>query len=114
MISCELVLTSDQTFYSFLGGTRPEAFQSRPNELLKDSVCDVGCEEGKEWYVLGGGVAPGDGFFRYKLAFSPGGAVPFYTWQGVGDPERYSAAVTSSRVSDDCFFPAYRAQRTDR
>lgn len=106
VVSTELVLASDRHLYSFLGGTRQDAFAHAPNDLLKHEVIRHGSETGREFYVLGGGYQAGDGIFRYKRGFDEDGVVPFHGLQLVGDPTAYA----SIGGGDDCggFFPAYR------
>jgi hypothetical protein len=75
---------------------------------------------GKRRYVLGGGVAPGDGVFRYKRAFAPGGLVPFCVARRVHDTALYADLAGTRRrcgerldpawSPDPGYFPAYRAQ----
>jgi hypothetical protein len=121
-VSCELVLTAGQTAYSFLGGTRSDAFPRRPNDLLKYTVIRWAKEHGLGEYVLGGGFRPGDGIFRYKRSFAPSGGVPFFTGRRVLDPERYDRLVQSRAeferrlagewTPDGSFFPLYRSSTT--
>jgi len=81
IVSTELVLRSVTSLFSFLGGTRAEAFEDRPNDLLKHEVALFGIREGYARYILGGGVGGKDGgedgIYRYKLAFAPHGRRPF-------------------------------------
>lgn len=89
VVSTELVLLGSDEAYSFLGGTRAEAFPMRPNDLLKHEVCEWGHSAGLGEYVLGGGLQPDDGIFRYKLAFAPYGVADFFTRRVVADQEVY-------------------------
>lgn len=89
VVSTELVLLGSHEAYSFLGGTRAEAFPMRPNDLLKHEVCEWGHVEGIGGYVLGGGLEPDDGIFRYKLSFAPYGVADFYTRRIVVDSDVY-------------------------
>jgi CelD/BcsL family acetyltransferase involved in cellulose biosynthesis len=116
-VSVEVALESGSRFYSFLGGTLPEAFPHAPNDLLKHSIIETGVAEGKREFVLGGGYAAGDGIFRYKRSFAPQGTVAFRGLQICADPVTYSllarfateaAARNSMRLVDN-FFPAYRS-----
>jgi hypothetical protein len=108
LVSTELVLTGDRHCYSFLGGTRREAFPMSPNDLLKHDVIEHAADAGLSAYVLGGGYAPGDGIFRYKRAFDPTGVVPFVGVQVVADRARYELACDGADA-DSSFFPLYRA-----
>lgn len=113
LVSTELVLQSERFLYSYLGGTRKEAFAHAPNDLLKHAVIEYGRETGREGYVLGGGYAPDDGIFRYKKAFDADGVRPFYGVQLTADMELYEeltqahAAVVGGLQPQ--FFPVYRA-----
>lgn len=120
LISAELVLASDNYLYSFLGGTAAEAFSLRPNDLLKHAVITYGRESGLRGYVLGGGVSPDDGIFRYKRSFDPTGCVPFQRLHMICDDaaydllvERRLAALRDSAGGQGTlasgFFPVYRA-----
>lgn len=119
LVSTELVLQSDHFLYSFLGGTRQEAFAHAPNDLLKHAVIGYGREQDKKGYVLGGGYAPGDGIFRYKRAFDPVGVRPFYGVRLTADTQAYEQ-LAETRTAElrreqpgaaplPGFFPAYRA-----
>lgn len=105
VISCELVLHSNEHAYSFLGGTDAESFASRPNDLLKLEIARWCRAQGLSDFVLGGGATPGDGIERYKRAFAPNGARAFRTLQLVLDE---AAEADMSRGHDSAFFPAYR------
>jgi hypothetical protein len=120
-ISTELVLQSSDTLYSFLGGTRQEAFPLAPNDLLKHAVVEYGRRRGMKRFVLGGGYAADDGIFRYKRSFDPGGVVPFFGIRLIGHPEIYEALrAAKTRVLErkhpgsflnEAFFPVYRDSR---
>ena len=119
VVSAELALVSAEALYSFLGGTRAEAFALRPNDLLKVELMRWGQERGKRAFVLGGGYTPGDGIYRYKASFAPSGSVPFVVGTRVHDAARYAALVARRRAHAEAadeawepaadFFPAYRA-----
>lgn len=118
-VSAELVLVSASSLYSFLGGTLREAFDVRPNDLLKVEVMAWGQREGRTRFVLGGGVEPGDGIYRYKLSFAPSGSVPFSVGSRVHDAVQYDRLTDARREAaaragetwapPETFFPAYRA-----
>lgn len=109
VVSTELVLRGDHTCYSFLGGTRREAFPMSPNDLLKHDVIDHAAEAGLVHYVLGGGYEPGDGIFRYKRAFDPTGLVPFHGVQLMPDADIYESVCAAAGAPESSFFPRYRA-----
>ena len=115
LVSAELVLSSDRLLYSYLGGTREDAFPARPNDLLKHEVINYGRETGRRGYVLGGGYSAGDGIFRYKRSFDPTGSVPFRTLRLIADGPAYALLTaahgcedTVGEDGDEGFFPVYR------
>lgn len=114
VISTELILVSAQTVYSFLGGTSEGAFDKRPNDLLKFEAMKWAAKQGKKYFVLGGGYAPGDGIFKYKRAFAPNGCVPFRIGRRILNRSVYDALVRESSLRNsrgvpEDYFPAYRA-----
>ena len=121
VVSAELVLRSDRAMYSFLGGTREEAFPFAANDLLKHAVIKHGHELGLDRFVLGGGYVAGDGIFRYKRSFDEDGVVPYYGVRLTSDPNVYAAlcAACGARLQcqgvgdspDPVYFPAYRDRR---
>ncbi|MEN6372099.1 MAG: GNAT family N-acetyltransferase [Armatimonadota bacterium] len=119
VVSTELVLISSERVYSFLGGTNSEAFNLRPNDLLKYEIMRWAKNRGKHWFVLGGGYCPEDGIFRYKQSFAPSGCVPFYVGKRVFRQDLYDGLVQKKRlllakkgqkwIPKPVFFPCYRA-----
>lgn len=116
IISTELLLVSELTVYSFLGGTDGNFFEVRPNDLLKHEVIRWARSKGKTSYVLGGGALPNDGIERYKRSFAPDGAVDFTTGQRVLQPDAYQQLVKARQTQQpdadplegSDFFPEYR------
>lgn len=118
VVSTELVLTSRRHVYSFLGGTLEEAFEMRPNDLLKHAVAGWARETGRTAYVLGGGYGGADGIFRYKLGFAPRGEVPFHVGRRVYAPDVYERLEEKRRAWETAqgrewaprngYFPRYR------
>lgn len=118
VVSTELLLLSDDTAYSFLGGTQDDAFGYRPNDLLKYEIMRWLARRGIENYVLGGGATPGDGIEKYKRGFAPHGVVDFVTGQRVLLPDAYGSLVEEQRAqfsrdgivwpAQSPYFPAYR------
>ncbi len=106
LVSAELVLAGDTHLYSFLGGTRADAFRWAPNDLLKHAVIEYGRATGRRGFVLGGGYGPEDGILRYKSSFDPTGRHPFRTLRAVLDPAAYAALSRDDAAGD--YFPAYR------
>ncbi|MFY1575471.1 lipid II:glycine glycyltransferase FemX [Verrucosispora sp. WMMD703] len=118
VISTELVLISSRNMYSFLGGTDEEAFDLRPNDLLKYEIFRWGHHHGQRRFLLGGGYAPDDGIFRYKKSFAPQNLLTFSTGSRVLDQSRYDA-LTQAHIAEarrrdpgwspqPDFFPEYR------
>lgn len=119
VVSTELVLVSVRHLYSFLGGTLADAFDLRPNDLLKHEVIEWGRSQGKKAFVLGGGYGGEDGIFKYKLSFAPNGAVPFRVMRLVHRPEEATRLVAKRQAYESAqgtpwepragFFPPYRS-----
>jgi hypothetical protein len=118
-ISTELVIRAGKYLYSFLGGTRADRFEARPNDLLKHEVSLWGMRHGYRGYVLGGGTTGEDGIFRYKLSFAPEGRKQLEYGRWVLDTQAFEA-LTKARLAHERatapgallregFFPAYRA-----
>ena len=93
IISTELVLFSDATMYSFLGGSLWEHRDMRPNDLLKHVAINYRRAKGFKRYILGGGNHDGDGIYRYKLSFDPDGSVPFCVGHQIFLPGAYERLV---------------------
>lgn len=115
IVSAELILVSQNSIYSFLGGTDEEWFHRRPNDLLKFEIMRWAAAAGKKAFVLGGGYQPGDGIFRYKLSFAPDGVRPFYIGQRILNRDAYLELIDARQKNDGewrprpGFFPAYRS-----
>lgn len=118
IISTELILVSEHTIYSFLGGTYRDAFPVRPNDLLKYEIILWAKRNGKTKFVLGGGYEPNDGIFQYKRSFAPQGILPFYIGCRVFNPDVYAMLIETKKKMEktkgiawtpqDAHIPAYR------
>jgi hypothetical protein len=119
IVSTELALLSADSTFFFRGGTRAEAWPARPNHLLKHELMLWSLERGKRFYLLGGGNAPDDSLYRYKLAFAPRGARPLRVGTWIVNHARYDELVGARRAYERAhgvdwapapsYFPAYRA-----
>ena len=119
-ISVEMVLISDDTIFSFLGGTLGDYFEKRPNDLLKSELIKWARTNEIKYFVLGGGYGSEDGIFRYKKAFFPNDVVDFNTGRWVINNQLYSEILieakakyeaengVSEEFNEKDFFPAYR------
>jgi len=117
-VSTELVLLSEQSVYSFLGGTVPEALDHHPNDLLKFEIMKWAKQSGKSHYILGGGHRGADRIYRRKRAFAPRGQVSYLlggqVFSGalyaalVGARQRYGLERGEEWRPRQGFFPAYR------
>ena len=67
-ISVEMALISDDSIFSFLGGTLSESFDKRPNDFLKIGLINWARTHNIKYFVLGGGYGCEDGIFKYKKA----------------------------------------------
>jgi hypothetical protein len=120
VISTEMVLISDDSIYSFLGGTLEEGFEKRPNDLLKFELINWARKIGKKYFVLGGGYGAEDGIYKYKKSFFPDDSVDYYTGRWKINPELYSTIENrtmekyfknneySESLLNIDFFPSYR------
>lgn len=118
LVSTELVLVSADHLYSFLGGTVEDAFDLRPNDLLKHEVIEWGRAKGKRAFVLGGGYQGDDGIYKYKMSFAPNGSVPFRVATRCFDPAATARLVAARHEHatahgqpwepSPSFFPPYR------
>lgn len=119
-ISSELILISEDSIYSFLGGTDENYFDKRPNDFLKFVALNWARAHGKKHYILGGGYSLEDGIFKYKKGFFPNDVVDFYTGRKILNKKVYDQLVTKASnfklsagmdkldIEDNTFFPLYR------
>jgi Acetyltransferase (GNAT) domain len=119
-VSVEMVLISDDSIFSFLGGTLSEFFEKRPNDFLKYELINWSRINGIKNFVLGGGYGSEDGIFKYKKAFFPNDVVDYYTGRWVICHQSYTDILkelktkyeAENNVSEEFmekdFFPAYR------
>ncbi|MDD6400229.1 MAG: GNAT family N-acetyltransferase [Lachnospiraceae bacterium] len=114
IIATELVIYGSESAYSFLGGTKSEYFNLRPNDFLKYEIIKWCYIKGLKRFVLGGGHGADDGIFKYKTCFAPHGISDFYIGHKIFDYKTYEKLVDIRKVQNpDCiksvFFPKYRA-----
>ena len=118
-ISSELILVSQDTIYSFLGGTLSNYFDKRPNDFLKVQVINWARNNGKKYFVLGGGYGFEDGIFKYKKAFFPNDVVNYFTGRKIINNDAYIELIKTANsyrvisnleildINDVSFFPLY-------
>lgn len=118
--SVEMVLLSDDTAYSFLGGTLSDHFSNRPNDILKHSLINYFRDIEIKYFVLGGGYGTDDGIFRYKRCFFPNDIVDYITGRWIISLEAYNSVLEkakmiyektngfSEELDQKDFFPEYR------
>lgn len=92
-VSAEMVLASGTAVYSFLGGTKEEFFELRPNNLLKHEIIRWARDAGYRSFLLGGGPGGDDGIFDYKRSFAPDGILDFHLACRVFDEDLYGRLV---------------------
>lgn len=119
-ISVELLLLSDESIYSFLGGTEADYFEYRPNDFLKYNVLNWGRKLDFKYYVLGGGQHNDDSLYLYKKSFFPvDDDVTFFTGRKILDNSKYLDLVRQFNKNSNAgtianlnllegFFPKYR------
>lgn len=119
-VSTELLLLSNDSVFSFLGGTLEEAFDKRPNDFLKFSVINWARNQQIKYYVLGGGYGYEDGIYKYKKAFFPNDIVIFTTGRKIVDEQTYTQFVDEvcvhknenekEEMNHSTYFPLYNKQ----
>ncbi|OQD43089.1 hypothetical protein BUL40_08345 [Croceivirga radicis] len=120
-ISTEFFLVSQDTLFSFLGGTDSNHFKKRPNEYLKISAIKWAGENGLTFYMIGGGLSNSkeDNLYLYKKKYFPHHPdIDFYTGRKIINKEVYTlllqqvgvvnAASFIDKNGTSGFFPAYR------
>jgi len=115
-ISAELLLLSETTINSFLGGTVKEYFHMRPNDFLKTEVLKWAREKGYTHYSLGGGRTNNDSLYQYKKNFFPiEEDLIFYTGRKIIDEDGYNNLVLNNPAcqagEDGNYFPLYRYKK---
>jgi hypothetical protein len=118
-ISSELVLLSENSSYSFLGGSLKEAFDLRANDLLKHEIITWCRNAGKKVLILGGGYRGADGILAFKKTFAPNGEVAFRVGKRTYDAALCERMADERRSwekqrgndwnPDPQYFPVYRA-----
>jgi hypothetical protein len=98
IVSCELVLKGQETGYSFLGGTLPDYFSLRANDILKHHIILTLKEKGLRYFCLGGGTTPNDGIFKYKKCFAKNGAVDFFIGKKIYNEAAYNSVVENWKM----------------
>jgi len=119
IVSSELVLISGDSTFFFRGGTYAEDLKTYSNKLLKHEIIQWSKENGKRYYLLGGGNDSEDPLFQYKRGFAPNGVRWLQVGKWVVDEGRYNELVEARRVFESdrgCawiprsdYFPKYRA-----
>ena len=118
IISVEIAFYDRNIIYSFLGGSIPEYFSIRPNNILKHKL--ILWAKGKKirYFLLGGGYSYCDGIFKYKNSFSKDGIKDFFIGKKIHNYEIYNLLVREwkqknniNNALDDYdlnYFPLYR------
>ena len=121
-VSSELILISNDSIYSFLGGTDDLYFDKRPNDFLKVEVLNWARSHEKKYYILGGGYGFEDGIFKYKKSFFPNDVVNYYTGRKISNKKIYDKLVLRAShyreeqgyeklsIKDNTFFPLYNKE----
>ncbi len=92
-ISCELILYNSFLGYSFLGGTKNDYYEFRPNDILKHSIINYLKEIGLNYFCFGGGNKPDDGIFNYKKKFAKNGVYDFYIGKKIHNEVIYNDVI---------------------
>ena len=117
-ISTELILLSNDTMYSFLGGTLEDYFYARPNDFLKIEVMKWARKHEIKHYVLGGGINDNDNLYKYKKSFFPlDKDIIYYTGKKIINKNVYDKLlnkklknIKDAAKENSCnnYFPEYR------
>lgn len=117
-VSTEFVLLSNDTIFSYLGGTNADYFHTRPNDFLKLNVLEWGRGQNKKYYVLGGGRKNDDHLYKYKKNFFPKeNDIIYHTGRKIILPEIYKSLSVKddlngvdleSSLNGEGYFPIYR------
>jgi hypothetical protein len=99
VVSTEMVLISNDSYFSFLGGTLAQYFENRPNDYLKFSLINIARAEGISYFVLGGGYGKEDGIYKYKKSFFPNDEVAYYTGRWILNFEAYKKILNECKFS---------------
>ncbi|MFJ7416665.1 GNAT family N-acetyltransferase [Streptomyces sp. NPDC098077] len=92
-LSGELFVTSPSRSYSLFSASSSRGLKVHANEAVKSEAIRHCADSGRDCYVLGGGNAPDDGLFQYKLRFAPQGRRAYYVGRRVFDRTSYDALV---------------------
>lgn len=114
IIGTRLILYGDKYAYYFLGGALREYSTYKAASYLDYEIINYLKQDGKEYFILGGGYRGEDSLFHYKSKFAQQGRVPFYIGKKIHLPEIYKQ-LTDLRSQqenfepDSLFFPIYRS-----
>jgi lipid II:glycine glycyltransferase (peptidoglycan interpeptide bridge formation enzyme) len=115
-IGALFILFDDEDVYAYRGGSDKAFHHLNPATFqIWDAICWAH-RTGRKRVILGGGFAPNDGIYHFKLSFSPL-RQPFYIYKKIYRPADYA------RLEDACrgiyglgnepisYFPSYRYVR---
>ena len=69
--STELLILHNGQLFAFLGGTRQNYFNCRPNDFLRVEIIQWASTNNIKKYILGGGRADDDGLYKHKKSLFP-------------------------------------------
>ena len=120
-ISSEFFLISEDTIFSFLGGTDSGYFKLRPNEFLKINAINWARKHELIYYMIGGGLSnkEDDNLYLYKKKyFQTDEDIKFFTGRKIVQSKKYLELLIKSGKKDNVnmtlpdirqgFFPGYR------
>lgn len=112
-VSTELLIYWKDTAYAFLGGTKKDFFEYRPNDFLRVEVIKLVRKRKMSFYKLGGGVVDGDGLYHNKKALFPKDEnFIFYTGRKILNKSVYDELTKQNNSlcsnTNSSFFPTYR------
>jgi hypothetical protein len=120
-ISSEFFLISEDTIFSFLGGTDSDYYKLRPNEFLKINAMNWARKHELIYYMIGGGLSnkEDDNLYLYKKKyFQHDEDIKFFTGRKIVQSKKYLELLIKSGKKDNVnmtlpdirqgFFPGYR------
>jgi len=97
-ISAEIVLTSGDNAYGFLGGTLSEYFEYKANTYQRWELIKYLAGSGIRSYSMGGGATRGDSIYDFKMSFAKGCVNPFFIGTKIHLPAVYEDILSQWRL----------------
>lgn len=121
IIAMTIVLFKGKTMHYHLSASDTKYKHHAPTNLLLYEAACFGCENGYEYFHLGGGLgSKEDSLYKFKSSFSKDGGSPYYVGEKIFHQENYDRLVDirSKEIDDkkvdidkpkETYFPLYRS-----